>query len=560
MITEVRLGFKAVLISGSLFAMLISLPGTAQTTQQPFGSKPGPSSPAVKIVTRMVTLEVVAEDSKGHHIQGLKADDFKLFEQTPAQSNERREQKIATFQEVSVPDLASQAGEGKPIDNGAYSNSVALGKNPVPPTILLIDGKNTPINVQLQIHPQIERILDALPRNVPIAVFLLGSHVVMLQNLTTDRSLLQAALDKAYSASSYGYGGSLAGLISGTGTGGIAGAMASMDAQVAGADADIRVHWTTDALVGIANFVAGYPGRKNLLWISTSFPIGVNRFSFYDAGSREYLPKIQKLAAALNEAKVTVYPINPAGVHVRNLYTYATMQAMADATGGKVYEGGNDLSVNIGKAVDDSSHFYEIAYYPDSKDWNGEYRRIVLEPKDKDWQLDYRQGYFANAERSPAAADVRAALKQAACLGSLDSSAVLFSADSLPPDTTDGVKFNLNIDASTLTLSPTSGGSEVNLQLAVCTFDKKGIPGQFMSIPLDRKLNAAELQRVTANGLEDIAAIPGPKPASLRMAVMDVPSGKLGSITIKTDILAAETPQPPKTQGVTRKDAPDNLK
>ncbi len=32
---------------------------------------------------------------------------------------------------------------------------------------------------------------------------------------------------------------------------------------------EIRVHQTTEAMVSIGRYVAGYRGRKNLLWIST---------------------------------------------------------------------------------------------------------------------------------------------------------------------------------------------------------------------------------------------------------------------------------------------------
>src|SRR2546427_12271964 len=38
---------------------------------------------------------------------------------------------------------------------------------------------------------------------------------------------------------------------------------------------DIRVKMTLDALRVIARHVSGYPGRKNLIWLSSAFPLSI---------------------------------------------------------------------------------------------------------------------------------------------------------------------------------------------------------------------------------------------------------------------------------------------
>jgi hypothetical protein len=83
----------------------------------------------------------------------------------------------------------------------------------------------------------------------------------------------------------------------------------------------------------------------------------------------------------------------------------------------------------------------------------------------------------------------------------------------------------------------------VDLQLAVCTFDKKGNPRQFMSVPFNQRLNESEVRKFTTAGLEHIAVIPGPKPASLRLAVIDLPSGRIGSLRIGVDDNTTATPE-----------------
>lgn len=211
-----------------------------------------------------------------------------------------------------------------------------------------------------------------------------------------------------------------------------------------------------------------------------------------------------------------------------------TMQTMADATGGAVCLGDNDLADCIRKAVDDSSKFYEIAYYPDSKDWNGEYRRIIVDAKLKGLHLEYRQGYFAN--REPSGTGAGDDLQRAACEGPLDATAIFLAAKSVPPDLKQTMKFYLMINPAALTFTAAGNGNrEVNLRVGVCTFDETGKPLHYMSDAVDQKLTAKEYAELAQSGLPHLVAVAGPRPAAVRLAVMDEASGKVGSVFVKTD-------------------------
>jgi hypothetical protein len=216
-----------------------------------------------------------------------------------------------------------------------------------------------------------------------------------------------------------------------------------------------------------------------------------------------------------------------------------TMQTMADATGGAVCNGDNDLADCVHKAVDDSSEFYEIAYYPSSKDWKGEYRRIILDTKAKGLHLEYRQGYYA----TPLDSDdvkVQAAEMQANCDDSLDATAVPFKVVKLPADAPDQLKFGMSIDLPGLTLTGVGNQREVDVAVAVCTLDKKGSPIKLMNYPIHRTLNGREAASLaTGGGISEAIFVPGPKPPAVRLLVKDVASGRLGSIYIKTDDLVA---------------------
>ncbi len=569
-------------ISVAFVALILCLACLAQGPQpqpsQDANNNPSQPPPTFHAYTRMVTVEVVAKDRHGHHVNGLKADDFQIFEQSATQ-REKRNQKIASFREIQFADLVKQSGGQMQVPAGVYTNAVTLEKNPVPPTVVLVDGLNTELKDQAQIQVQMERIVNAIPKNVPVAIFLLGRRLRMLQDFSTDPELLRVALKKAFSPSASGLvtkdprddPGQISWQIGKLGTGSDAVAAAIRGLASAALEVELvhrypaqmnqRVADTMEALVSVAHYLAGYPGRKNLLWISSTFPIALDtNFQPTGMGREQYEAQIWRMASALSDAKVAVYPVNPAGVQPHALFEAETrpldysgqgtadtlareitsnankdmvLRGIAELTGGVPCIGDNDLGDCIRKAADDSSSFYEIAYYPDSSDWNGEYRRIILQSKGSGLQLEYRHGYFAGVGPHE---NQKADLQQAACEGYLTATSIFFAATKMPASATGDLKFYLGIDPASLTLTPASDGShELNINVAVCTFDKKGTALQLMSETLDRKLAAAEYQSISRNGLPHIVSIPGPKPAAVRLVIRDVPTGRIGSVHINVE-------------------------
>ena len=62
----------------------------------------------------------------------------------------------------------------------------------------------------------------------------------------------------------------------------------------------------------------GYPGRKNLIWISEAFPLSIdpNMELTGDtfAGTRNYGPQIAEAADSLIDAQIAMYPIDARGL------------------------------------------------------------------------------------------------------------------------------------------------------------------------------------------------------------------------------------------------------
>jgi VWFA-related protein len=97
-----------------------------------------------------------------------------------------------------------------------------------------------------------------------------------------------------------------------------------------------RVRTTVNALINIANYAAALPGRKNLLWVSGSFPFSVGYENLQtivqmmnDSKREANLPgqqlifaeDVETAARALNDANVAVYPVDARGLLGLNMNT-----------------------------------------------------------------------------------------------------------------------------------------------------------------------------------------------------------------------------------------------
>jgi VWFA-related protein len=546
------IGFLAtIFVVGTLAAQVPPPPQPAATQSAAPVTSPPPAA-TFKAASRMVAVEVVARDHQGH---------------------------------PSVADIAAQDKDKLQLPPGVYTNLVSMQKTPVPPTVLLVDGLNTELDSQMRVHQQMVRMLASIPEDVPVAVFLLGRHLKMIQNFTTDPKLLKTTLQKV----TIDHAGDRAQLEPQDDPDALsaflenepslpAGSLTSLEQferDVYAMQMDIRVQETIDALRTLARHLVGYPGRKNLLWISSSFPIAINPdidLSF--AGVRNYTDQMSRLADALADAKISVYAVDPGGLQVQSAFRastrmrgspvmgphsigrqieredqsrfnrQATMQSVADQAGGIVCVNDNDLADCIRKAVSDSSSFYEMAYYPDSGAWQGEFHKIVIKSKRSGLRLAYRQGYFAKHDES--SEQKSRDFQEAGCLDYLTSTSVLVVAKEYPTDKAGEAKFVTAVYPSTLNFVRNEDGSRgLTLKYAVCAFDRSGKPLQFMHQDYEAKFNEKEYVEVEAqHGLpHTMVIVPPPGTVSVRLLVQDLSNGQIGSVNVPyVETTAVATP------------------
>ena len=145
---------------------------------------------------------------------------------------------------------------------------------------------------------------------------------------------------------------------------------------------DYRARATTEAFRMIANHVAAIPGRKNLVWVSASFPLWFSMGTVNVRDGRiEALTK--EAGRALTRANMAIYPVDAKGVQVDPSFSaaatqeptgdnlmseilsrQATERMLADSTGGQAFYDNNDIPAGVRKAFDDARYAYTIGFYP----------------------------------------------------------------------------------------------------------------------------------------------------------------------------------------------------
>src|SRR5260370_10771751 len=182
-------------LTSASFALAFSMIGRSRTGQE---SKPGAAAqpaPVFRVTTRMVTVDVVVKDKHRPPVPDLPAQDFQVFEQIPPKPGDH-EQKIVGFLAVNhAAIVASSQHNALKMPAGVYSNLVTT-RLTVPPTILLLDGLNTEGDSGTQARRQMVKMLASIPPDTPVAVFILGHDLVLLQSFTKDPKTLRDVAQK----------------------------------------------------------------------------------------------------------------------------------------------------------------------------------------------------------------------------------------------------------------------------------------------------------------------------------------------------------------------------
>ncbi len=316
---------------------------------------------------------------------------------------------------------------------GQFSNIAEQIREPQSVVVIALDVINTPFLDQAYARRQ---VLEYLARNTAVgktlALVVMGANgVQVLCALGTDPATLAAALRKAAGQISpmeqYGSEGKLIAAsdpepneIWAVGTKPGEDPAAKMARWIAAADAvegqrqqERSTEATLKAFLSLAWSLAGVPGRKSLIWITGSFP--------FPLGSESELPGkstqlYEKTMQALNDAQVSIYPIDARGLVNTETFTasptspqtvfeavasgnlndsvLASMRMFADMTGGRAFYNTNDVAAALAAAADDSASYYLLSYYLDTRNTQPGWRKLRVQVNRPDTVVRARSGFL----------------------------------------------------------------------------------------------------------------------------------------------------------------------
>lgn len=518
------------------------------------------------------------------------------------------------------------AGSGTPKNSAirnpsnVYSNQLPLDQLKIPPTVLMIDSLNTQTANQQLGRAHMVQLLRTLPPDTPIAVFLLTSSLRILQGFTSDGRLLRAALDQA------AVGANIeqdprddinspsnllliqnGGVAIGPGMMATVGELQDFEKEEYAGAFDLRSKETLGALAQIGQYLSGIPGRKNLIWVSESFPISIapdpdtGNNSF--AGQRDYTDQVKVVANFLTDAQVAIYPMNVLGLQANQalsasqnvslpgpmmtgpaiagrlnhedtllLQSQGTMDELALDTGGKACKNHNDLAACLMTALKDSSSYYEMSFYPQNVNWDGKFHKIVVRTTRPGVKLTYRRGYYALDAASLAKKQQPEDHLHQACADLLPSTTIPLKVQALPPgqpeNSQGGLQYMLLISAAGLSSAQEGNSYNLNIKIADCEFAQKPTVFKFNERDLTKTVSTDVFRSWQSVGIPDrIALMPAADTRRIRLVVLDVSSGLTGAIDIPVSPAdfakaAAAAPAPPPAPVVTTPylELPDKVK
>lgn len=374
---------------------------------------PSQEPPVIRTITRLVTLSAVVT-IKGSPVEGLTREDFRVLDNGVSAQ-------IQYFSAESASAIASGPAHLPP---GVVSNELSRRAAPPAITVILLDTINANVGDITSARQQVMRVLSQLRSDDHVGLYALGSGVRVLHEvMESPESLIRKVQSGSLHFES----------------------LPSTDGL------PIR---TFGALAAVARHLSAYPGRKNLIWISSSFSLipdiggsvrpqsdiegyQPNVMEHEDvmqfAGPKAMSIKTDWPAAyshavfALSGGDVAVYPVDARGLSAEPQWDNTpspmlnaprplgstrsrTMLELAGRTGGKAYLDSNDIKGAVRQVIDSARVTYSLGFHPVSPRGDGSLHKIEVHVNRRGVAVYCRRGYFDTPDEGSRANSVNTAL------------------------------------------------------------------------------------------------------------------------------------------------------
>jgi VWFA-related protein len=386
--------------------------------------------------TRLVVVDVTTQDSQGHPVHSLKASDFELEEN-------KKPEAIKNFEEHSAAATNGVKPQAVPaMPPGSFTNYTPVASDS-PLNVILLDTLNTPMTDQNYVRKQLQQYVKHANPNMRVAIFGLATHLVLLQGFTSDPAILKDAAEHRLipqgsillndpNGTNTNQSMDSARMNASAASASALSAMQQFESEEASYQTQVRIRYTLDAFNQMARYLASFPGRKNLIWFSGSFPIAIfgdptttNPF----AAQADFSTELRETTSLLDKARIAVYPVDAGGLQVAptfdaqssgrsyaanprkaatdisrftsdNENAHLTMDEIAEDTGGHAFYNTNNLAEAVSKAVNTGASYYTLSYAPSDSAQDGSFRNIHValrgEAAARGYKLTYRRGYFSD--------------------------------------------------------------------------------------------------------------------------------------------------------------------
>ncbi len=511
MLTRCLFTVLALLLSGSF--------SIASAQSQPSANQPY----TIQISSRVVLTDVTVIDRNGNPVHGLPESAFRIFDNNKPQT-------IASFEEHTGTPAVKMEPASAP--SGVYSNDYLLHLPPVL-NVVIIDIANLEIADQMYLNYELTKFFEEQPDGQPLAIYLrAGNGCFLVQNFTSDRALLLAALHKAIPR------------FPPTGREYLS---------------DI------DTLRQMATYLSQLPGRKNILWFS-----GGSTLYLRDDGESYYDSVMwRELYDELEQERIAVYPIDARGLttysNISMFGQQSLMNETARATGGQAFYNNNGLKEITDHVLNSDGSFYTLTYSPHDLHFDNKWHQVRMTLNEEGYHLSYRRGYFADGSpggaEHPQKTNVRTRLLpdgEKVQLPAMRSLPIIFQARVLPAS--DPAIDSAHKLAVSIPVPPPKKGSvplSIRYSLPLDAFTQQTVDGKpevvfgVAAVVLNRDGRAVDrhAERVTMSLNEDAARLHPNAPLAfdqrlnlkkddqyLYLAVWDTTSGRLGTLQIPLQV------------------------